>query len=211
MHEVGSIMGESRVQHFNGVPLRRLGEGSSIGAWTIDSRDLTKLAHRIHQHVLNAARSALAEGEGVFRHIFEGKYRTKHQKVYPRFLLTLDGVRFTFRHMRNRLGLDKDGVMDMLIIAFDRAEHGLADPEPAEPAPDEEIRPPDEEPLLALMFEADPRPEAMVDPKLSRKINGAVKFLLRYEVGLPEHLADGIDTWNQERLDAVLAADEEFV
>jgi hypothetical protein len=70
---------------------------------------------------------------------------------------------------------------------------------PAEPAPDEEIRPPDPEP--ANLFDPVAVP---ADAPPSWRINAAVLTLRRS--GLPRYLFDDLDRWNTERCAALYAA-----
>lgn len=224
----GQIMGEAPAEYFCGTPLRRLGRGPCSGCYAIDSRDLAVIGHRKHQHTLAACRAALRGSVEAQSHIFAGRYKTRFGQINPRFLLTERGCVLAMEHLKNRLGLNKQELMLLLRVAFDRAAHGVRDPDPplAEPSdqaklgrsPDSEIRPPEVETALDAPILAKPVVQSMmafmearardpvsagpvVDFALQRRINGAIAVLASREAGLPVSLRSELEDWHRRRLD----------
>lgn len=143
------------------VPLRRVELDGGKVVYCIDTRDLAPLAHRQHKHLLAAVRAVLQRDGFAGGEIIARRFVGRNGKMLTRFLLTERGIDRVLEHLKNRMGLDKVGLIVRLRVAFDRAVHGFVDPPLVDPAPDSEIRPPEVE--TALDLEPAPAPAA-ADP-----------------------------------------------
>lgn len=216
---------------YNSVPLRRVELDGGKVVYCIDTRDLSPLAHRQHKHILAATRAVLRRDGFGGGDIMARRYVGGNGKMLTRYLLTERGVDRVLEHLKNRMGLDKAGLIVRLRVAFDRAAHGFVDPPVVEPAPDSEIRPPEVETALDLDPVPPPAPppppppdagrvevlqdfadrkaaEAAAAPKvdlaLQKQINGAVLFLCSPAVKAPPTVLGPLCQWNARLLEEAL-------
>lgn len=173
------------------------GELFEVGVWRAVSAEVAPQIAHSHGDVLKAAEKALRRVSGLgAEDIRAARYVTPSGRIYRCFLLSRVGLVATFDYLHNVPGCrDIEKVLWEYHRLFDLQ---AAQPAPAAPAPDSEIRPPDPEPTL------EPSDRARTDAKPeSWEINYAIEIIQRSD--MPEHLKLVNKTWNDDRLEALFA------
>jgi hypothetical protein len=165
-----------------------------FGIVGVDSVNVAKCIAHEHFNVTNAARKVLGMRPTLAGEFHWDTYVASTGRELPCVFMTEKGLSAIFNHLHSVEGCaDVRAVLAIYKHLFTSTTAG-----PGNPAPDHEIRPPDQEP--ANLFDI----EQITDPAESWEINAAV-LLLTTRTGLPRYLRNDLDGWNTDRCKALSA------
>lgn len=181
---------------------------AELGRHVVHSRDLAQVIAHKHFNLLDALKLTIGDWPRVADNVHWTQYVTANNRIHPAAMLSSMAVATVGNRLHNvpgcrdvRLRLEAisealktaDELRHLQALKLARAVVGEP-PRAAEPAPDEEINPPLEEPP-GLFDRVEPQADVP-----SWKINATIQFLTE-RAGVPLYIGQDLIRWNKDRCD----------
>lgn len=170
-----------------------------LGRHAVHSRDLARVIAHKHFNLMDALRLTIGDAPRVADHVHWAQYVAANNRIHPAALLSSMAVAAVGTRLHNVPGCrDVRARLEAISQALALADEQRRGAMPvAEPAPDEEIKPPLEEPP-GLFDKVEPAGGGLP----SWRINALIQELTT-GAGLPRYLGQDLLKWNKSRQDAL--------